>query len=254
MMSTTPSCSKWRSTILVQCIAFFFIYLLNLKNDTKIVSFSSQTRITYNRHNVWEKIWHTNKAQYTTEHTDSTVHHGTHTEHSIPQHYLKGTLNPSQWLKLYLYCEVSHFGHVHVGGILESIYDWPIHYLGLSYTLNFFRLHHAIHLRRQCTLQVDYYAFYSDSWFMWHWDGKWTLLNFQDDSDPCKNLQTAGIKNILNHVTTDNIQKGITLTNLLELLLRTVLAFPNASKSGFDSSIISFTCWTLLPPPDTLAM
>jgi hypothetical protein len=97
------------------------------------------------------------------EHTYSTVSNGTHIEHNIPQHYLKGTLNPSPWLKLCLHYEVSHSGHIHVGGILESTYDSPIHYLGLYYILSNFTLHHAIYLSRQCPLQTNYYAFYSDS-------------------------------------------------------------------------------------------
>lgn len=213
---------------------------------------AQHSTVYYGTHTEHSILWNTHTAH--TEHTQSTVYHRTYTEHSIPQHCLQGTLNPSQWLKLCLHYEVSHFGHVHVGGILESKYEWPILYLGLSYTFSYFTLHHAIHLRRKRPLQADYYAFYSDSWFMWHLEGKWTLLNFQDDSDPCRNLRTTGIINILNHVTTNNIQNSVTLTNLLELLLRTVLAFPNASKSGFDSRITSFICWTLLPPPDTLAM
>ena len=41
------------------------------------------------------------------------------------------------------------------------------------------------------------------------------------------------------------------LTNLDELLLRTVLAFPNASRSGLDWRMTSLTCWAVAPPPDT---
>lgn len=33
------------------------------------------------------------------------------------------------------------------------------------------------------------------------------------------------------------------LTKRLELLLRTVLALPKASSSGFDCRMMSFTCW-----------
>ena len=41
------------------------------------------------------------------------------------------------------------------------------------------------------------------------------------------------------------------LTNLDELLFLTVLAFPNASRSGLDFRITSFTCCAVSPPPET---
>ena len=44
------------------------------------------------------------------------------------------------------------------------------------------------------------------------------------------------------------------LTNLLELLFRTVLAFPKASNRGFDSKITSLTFCTFSPPPETFAI
>lgn len=189
-----------------------------------------------------------------TAHTQSTVHHKTRIKHSIPQHYSQGISNPSQWLKLCLHYEVSHLGHFYVSSTLQAKYDWLIHYLALSYILSYFTLCHTIHLTRQCTLRADYYALHSHSWLkfnVWDSEGKWTLLNCQDDSNLHRNLLSA---RIINHVTIDFTHKGIMLTNLLELLLRTVLAFPNASKSGFDSRMTSFICWTLFPPPETLAM
>lgn len=45
---------------------------------------------------------------------------------------------------------------------------------------------------------------------------------------------------------------NIILTNLLLLLFLTVFALPKASSNGLDSSITSFTLWTLSPPPLTL--
>lgn len=45
---------------------------------------------------------------------------------------------------------------------------------------------------------------------------------------------------IINQVTLS--ETGKRLTNRLELLFRTVLAFPKASSSGLDCRIMSFTC------------
>lgn len=56
-----------------------------------------------------------------------------------------------------------------------------------------------------------------------------------------KNIDTHIRKIIDTYITIIRIIINNLLTNRLELLFRTVLAFPNASNNGLDSKMISLT-------------